>query len=349
MALSVPAAPLAERRASRLLSEAVSLIDPEARLRRLLAAKPEQHPRYAAEQERAVALAKLRRADERCLVLGSSSVLPPADPAAVTKVAVGQIVTPGSSPPAAATIARGAMPALPVRGGGGGGRGGGSGSGGGRGGGSGSGGGRGVARASPRPPVAHPPPLAAPLRRRPEVRTSTRPAPTPRLPPPPPSQPLSARRTGTGAGAAAGGGPARARRPELPRPKPPRPERPERRGGGAPAARGAAAAKGAAVAQGAARHVESTLQDGWRQVECHAPSTTLHHPAPRCTTRRHPAPSCTTLHRRRPPAARPPHARRTPLYRWSLPTVACDSSTKREARPGAAVTPRAAASSTSIS
>jgi hypothetical protein len=112
MALTVP---LAERRASRLLSEAVSLIDPEARLRRLLAAKPEQHPRYAAEQERAVALAKLRRADERCLVLGSSSVLPPADPAAMTKVAVGQIVTPGSSPPSAATIARGAMPARPGR------------------------------------------------------------------------------------------------------------------------------------------------------------------------------------------------------------------------------------------
>ena len=87
MALSVPAVtPLAERRAARLLSEAVSLIDPEVRLRRLLAAKPEQHPRYAAEQERAVALAKLRRADERCLVLGSSSVLPAADPAAVTKV-----------------------------------------------------------------------------------------------------------------------------------------------------------------------------------------------------------------------------------------------------------------------
>ena len=83
MALSVPAVPpLAERRAARLLSEAVSLIDPEVRLRRLLAAKPEQHPRYAAEQERAVALAKLRRADERCLVLGSSSVLPAADPAA---------------------------------------------------------------------------------------------------------------------------------------------------------------------------------------------------------------------------------------------------------------------------
>ena len=289
MALSVPAAPLAERRASRLLSEAVSLIDPEARLRRLLAAKPEQHPRYAAEQERAVALAKLRRADERCLVLGSSSVLPPADPAAVTKVAVGQIVTPGSSPPAAATIARGAMPALPVRGGGGG---------------RGNAGG-GVARASPRPPVAHPPPLAAPLRRRPEGRTSTRPAPTPRLPPPPPSQPLSARRTGTGTGTAAGGGPARARRPELPRPKPPRPERPGRRGGGAPAARGAAAAKGAAVAQGAARHVESTLQDGWRQVECHAPSTTLHHPAPRCTTRRHPAPPCATLHHPAPPCTMP--------------------------------------------
>ena len=282
MALPVPAAPLAERRANRLLSEAVSLIDPEARLRRLLAAKPEQHPRYAAEQERAVALAKLRRADERCLVLGSSSVLPPTDPAAVTKVAVGQIVTPGSSPPAAATIARGAMPALPVRGGGGGRGTGGGGS-------RGSGGGSGVARASPRPPVAAPPPLAAPPRRRPEVRTSTRPAPTPRLPPPPSSQPLSARRAGTGAGTAAGGGPTRAQQPELPRPKPPRPERPERRGGGT------AAAHGAAAARGAAGHAESALQDGWRQVEWHAPGTALHRSAPPCAT-----------------AARPPHALRMP-------------------------------------
>ena len=198
-----------------------------------------------------MALAKLRRADERCLVLGSSSVLPAADPAAVTKVAVGQIVTPAPPPPAATTIARGAMPALPARGGGG--R---RGTGGGRG--TGTGGGRGVARASPRPPVAPPPPLAAPPRRRPDARTSLRRAPPPRLPPP--SQPLSGRRAG-----------------------------PERRSGAAAASRGPTAARDAAAARGVAGHAPATLQDGWRQVEWHAPCTTRHAPSTHPRTRLHTA------------------------------------------------------------
>ena len=39
----------AVRRATRLLSKAVGSMEPEARLRRLLAARPEHHPRHAAE------------------------------------------------------------------------------------------------------------------------------------------------------------------------------------------------------------------------------------------------------------------------------------------------------------
>ena len=76
---------VAVRRAQRLLSAAVASIEPELRLRRLLAARPEHHPRHAAEQERAVALARLRRADESCVKLGSRVTLLPPSPTATLK------------------------------------------------------------------------------------------------------------------------------------------------------------------------------------------------------------------------------------------------------------------------
>lgn len=269
MAAALPA--LSERRAARLLSEAVAKIEPEARLRRLLAARPEHHPRYAAEQERAIALARLRRADTKCLELGSSSLLSPSKVSQsdqadeleqrlkliegkvtdvrilqlegkvdsltsprLPAVAVGHVVEAGPKPRGGGH----AMPLLAKRG---------------------------AAPAPPRPPVAPPPPLAASPRRRPDAdtRSGVDAAAAVRQPAPPRRGTARAPPQESPRARTSGGAPTAQRAPRPPR-------RDEASGGGGSGSGGCggggAGGGGEGGGGGSGGGGEGLqLQDGWRQ------------------------------------------------------------------------------------